>query len=53
MRPPEPSILHGWGMANRARSMVYRPLDSGEVAESIVDARDRGLSVTARGGGLS
>lgn len=40
-------------MANHARSLVYRPLDAGEVAESIVDARDRGLTVTARGSGLS
>lgn len=40
-------------MANRARSMVYRPLDAGEVSAALLDARDRGLTVTARGGGLS
>lgn len=40
-------------MANRARSLVYRPLEAGEVAESVLDARARGLTVTARGGGLS
>jgi FAD/FMN-containing dehydrogenase len=40
-------------MANRARSLVYRPLAAEEVCEAIVDARTRGRTVTARGGGLS
>jgi len=53
MRGPEPRILWGWGMANHARSLVYRPLDAGEVASAILDARERGMSVTARGSGLS
>ncbi|MEQ9398232.1 MAG: FAD-binding oxidoreductase [Longimicrobiales bacterium] len=53
MRRVEPQMLEGWGMASRARSLVYRPLDAGEVAEAITDAGRRGLTVTARGGGLS
>ncbi len=46
-------MLTGWGMANRARSTVYRPLNAEEVAASITEAVEKGLSVAARGGGLS
>ncbi|MFQ5536418.1 MAG: FAD-dependent oxidoreductase [Gemmatimonadota bacterium] len=53
MRPPAPRVLRGWGMANWARSLVYRPLDGGELAEAMMDARTRGLTLTARGSGLS
>ena len=53
MRPPTEEILEAWGGALRSRSLVYRPTDAGEVAEAISDARGRGLTVTARGGGLS
>ncbi len=40
-------------MANHARSLVYRPIDGSEAGEALADALDRGLSVTARGAGLS
>lgn len=53
MMSPGIQVLHGWGMATHARSLVYRPGDAGEVAAAILDARERGLSVTARGAGLS
>lgn len=46
-------VLHGWGMATHARSLVYRPVDTTDVAGAILDARQRGLSVNARGAGLS
>jgi decaprenylphospho-beta-D-ribofuranose 2-oxidase len=53
MRTPGIQVLHGWGMATRARSLVYRPGAAEEVAAGILDARGRGLSVMARGAGLS
>ncbi len=53
MRSPETRMLLGWGMANRARSLVYRPGGADEAAEALADARARGLTVAARGAGLS
>jgi len=46
-------VLRGWGMANHARSWVYRPGNDEEVAAAILDARDRGLTVGHRGAGQS
>jgi len=40
-------------MANRSRSWLYRPRDAEELLASLADAAERGLSITARGGGLS
>lgn len=51
--PASREVLHGWGMANRARSWVYRPRDAGEMAAALADARTRGLTVAHRGGGQS
>jgi FAD/FMN-containing dehydrogenase len=51
--PSEIRVLLGWGMATHARSRVYRPLGRDDVVRAICDARERGLSVAARGGGLS
>ncbi len=53
MTAPVTRVLHGWGMANRARSLVYRPVDAEDAAAALADARGRGLSVAARGTGLS
>ncbi len=53
MRPAEKEMLSGWGMATRARSLVYRPARSEEVASAVTHAAERGLSVAARGAGLS
>ncbi len=53
MRPPETLMLEGWGGANRARSLVYRPVDAAEAAEALAHARGHGLTVAARGAGLS
>ncbi|HSR41263.1 MAG TPA: FAD-binding oxidoreductase [Longimicrobiales bacterium] len=50
---PTPEVLRGWGMVNRSRSWVYRPRHEAEVAEALVDARRRGLTVAHRGAGLS
>ena len=46
-------VLRGWGMANHARSWVYRPRNEDEAAEAILDARRRGLTVGHRGAGQS
>lgn len=53
MRPAEQEILSGWGMATRARSLVYRPTRVEEVSAAVTDAAERGLSIAARGAGLS
>lgn len=53
MRPPREEMLFGWGMANRGRSLVYSPLNAEEVGAAVADAGTRGLSLTARGTGLS
>ncbi len=50
---PRATILHGWGMANRSRSWLYRPRDAEELLAALADAEDRSLSITARGAGLS
>ena len=52
---PESSseTLWGWGMANHARSRVYRPLSPEEVLESLHEAADRGLTIGHRGAGRS
>lgn len=50
---PREEVLRGWGMTCHARSLVYRPESAEEVAEALADARRRGLTVNARGGGLS
>ena len=46
-------VLHGWGMANFARSLVYRPRTLEEVAAAQCDALGRGLTIAHRGAGLS
>lgn len=53
MSEPLPVVLRGWGGATRGRSLLYRPTTPEGVAEAIRDARSRGLSVAARGGGQS
>ena len=50
---PRREVLRGWGMANQARSWIYRPRDADEVEAALQDARERGLSVCHRGAGLS
>jgi len=50
---PRVEVLAGWGMAHHARSRVYRPADEEGVAHAVNDAVARGLSLTARGAGLS
>lgn len=53
MGPPTREVLFGWGMATHARSLVYRPQRAEDVAAAVRDAAGRGLTVTARGSGLS
>jgi FAD/FMN-containing dehydrogenase len=53
MRPPEYEILQGRGMANHAQALVYRPTGAEDVSAAVVDATERGLSIAARGAGLS
>ena len=50
---PVHETLSGWGMAHHARSWVYRPGTTEEVAEAVTDARRRGLTIAHRGAGLS
>lgn len=49
----ERKVLHGWGLANHARSLVYRPRGPDEVVAALNDARRRSLSVAHRGSGQS
>lgn len=53
MIAPRQEVLFGWGMANHARSLVYRPRTVEEVREALSDAYRRGLSVVHRGAGQS
>jgi decaprenylphospho-beta-D-ribofuranose 2-oxidase len=46
-------VMHGWGMANFARSVVYRPQSAEEVVASQCDAVRRALTIGHRGAGLS
>lgn len=53
MTAPTLEVLEGWGLANFARSWVYRPRTEEEVGEALRDAERRGLSVVHRGAGQS
>jgi len=53
MSAPSREMLFGWGRANHARSLVYRPSGPDEAAEAVRDARRRGLTVAHRGAGQS
>lgn len=50
---PRGETLYGWGGANHARSLVYRPQCAADVQEAFRDARNRGLTVAHRGSGQS
>lgn len=53
MIAPRETVLYGWGMANHARSLTYRPRTTGEVREALEDARRRSVTVAHRGAGQS
>lgn len=53
MREPEPEMLFGWGRANHARSLVYRPTTPEQARRALRDARERALTVCHRGAGQS
>lgn len=53
MSAPSEEVLFGWGRANHARSLVYRPRRPEDVTAALRDARRRGLTVTHRGAGQS
>ena len=53
MRPPTTELLEGWGGSVRSEALVWRPLDPEDVPRAVLDARERGLTIAARGGGLS
>lgn len=46
-------VLFGWGMANHAHSLVFRPRDIEEMATAVERARSLGLCIGHRGGGQS
>ncbi len=50
---PRLEVLRGWGMANHARSLVYRPRTAEDAAAAVEDVRRRGLTLAHRGGGIS
>ena len=50
---PQREVLYGWGMANHARSWIYRPREASEMEAALSDARSRGLTVCHRGAGIS
>lgn len=50
---PRRETLFGWGGANHARSLVYGPERTEEVADALRDAWSRGLTVAHRGSGQS
>lgn len=53
MIEPSQEVLSGWGMANHATSLVYRPRTIEEVRWATEDARARGLIIAHRGAGQS